>query len=139
MIKFNFEIPIYKVEVNLIQVMSDEDSKEVEQELLDMEAQKEDIDTVIEDIVTNCRNGGYTFRNLDKKKFLVIFCSMDSDRVRAEVYAHEKRHIEDRLLAAYNIDDIESAGLLAGFLGEKFYDFTKLVEDECFEEKSDCD
>nr|DAF63792.1 MAG TPA: YslB protein [Podoviridae sp. ctz6O13] len=43
------------------------------------------------------------------------------------------------MLAVFSIDDIESAGLLAGFLGEKFYDFTKLVEDECFKKKSDCD
>ena len=53
---------------------------------------------------------------------------MKNERTRANVYSHEKRHIEDRVLQYASVDDIESAGLLAGFLGEKFYDFDKLVK-----------
>lgn len=135
MIRLDFEIPLYKVDVTLIQVTSKEDEGEVSKELHDMEAQAEDVESVLESITTGCKNGGYTFRNLDKKKFLVIFCLMDSKRIQAEVYAHEKRHIEDRVMKAYNVDDIESAGLLAGFLGEEFYDFNKLVKDECIIKK----
>ena len=51
---------------------------------------------------------------------------MSSEKNRDNCYSHEKRHIEDRVLEWYSVNDIESAGLLAGFLGEKFADFEKM-------------
>lgn len=51
----------------------------------------------------------------------------ENESQREEVYAHEKRHIEDRIMKWASVDDIESAGLLAGFLGTKFYEFKKRI------------
>ena len=56
---------------------------------------------------------------------LVVFYPMSSEDVQAEVYYHEKRHVEDRIMEWASVNDIESAGLLAGFLGTKFYLFAK--------------
>lgn len=55
---------------------------------------------------------------------------MEDNTHRAEIYSHEKRHIEDRVLDFFSVNNIESAGLLAGFLGEKFYEFWKIVDEQ---------
>lgn len=82
---------------------------------------------VIDNIIHNYKNGGETFRNLNKCKILVIFYAMENDYERAKVYSHEKRHIEDRLLQWFSVDDIESSALLAGHLGKVFYEFYEIV------------
>lgn len=128
MVKFTFRIPLYKIDVTLVQVEDKSDSKLVNSLLRSIKAREEDISDVIAGIERGCFNGGETFRAFDMKRMLVIFYVMKDERTRAEIYSHEKRHIEDRVLQWASVDDIESAGLLAGFLGEKFYDFDKLVK-----------
>ena len=87
----------------------------------------EDREYTINGIRRGAVNGGDTYRNLEHRRIIVIFYLMEDNMSRAEVYSHEKRHIEDRILKFYGVDDIESAGLLAGFLGERFYEFWNKV------------
>lgn len=126
MVRYNFKIPLYYVDVTLIQVESAEDAAGVESILRNIKANKEYLDDTVNAIKRGCCNGGDTYRNLDLKKLVVIFYKMTSRRERNNCYSHEKRHIEDRVLEWYGVNDIESAGLLAGFLGEKFYEFENI-------------
>jgi len=126
--KLSFKIPLYGIDVTLVQVEDKSDSKSVKSLLLSLKAKECDINDVVSGIERDCFNGGETFRAFDLRKILVIFYTMKSERQRANLYSHEKRHIEDRVLQYASVDDVESAGLLAGFLGEKFYDFEKLVK-----------
>lgn len=126
MIRYNFKIPLYYVDVTLIQVESEKDANSVETILKNIKTDKEYLDDTVGNIKRGCMNGGDTYRNLDLKKFVVIFYRMSSEKNRDNCYSHEKRHIEDRVLEWYSVNDIESAGLLAGFLGEKFSDFEKM-------------
>ena len=126
MIKQNFKIPLYYVDVTLIQVESPNDASLVESIMKSIKTDKEWINYTISGIKNDSTNGGDTYRNLDLKKILVIFYRMTNERERSNVYSHEKRHIEDRILEWASIHDIESAGLLAGYLGEKFYEFRNL-------------
>ena len=128
MIRFNFKIPLYYVDVSLVQVESEKDAESVETLLRNIKTDKEYLDDTVNNIKRGCCNGAETYRNLDLKKVVVIFYKITSERQRSNVYSHEKRHIEDRVLEWYSVNDIESAGLLAGFLGEKFYEFEKLQE-----------
>ena len=125
MIKFNFKIPLYYVDVTLAQVESVKDAEAVESILRNIKTDKEYLDDTVNAIKRDCRNGGDTYRNLNLKKVVVIFYKMSSVRERDNCYSHEKRHIEDRVLEWYSVNDIESAGLLAGFLGEKFGEFVR--------------
>lgn len=125
MIKYSFNIPLYYVKVTLVQVEGVEDAAPVEAILKAVKTDKEWIEYTVGGIKRNCRNGGDTYRNLDLKRVVVIFYRTTSERERSNVYSHEKRHIEDRVLEWYSVNDIEAAGLLAGFLGEKFYEFEK--------------
>lgn len=126
--KLSFKIPLYDVDVTLVQQESKDDWKAVHALMTSMKCKEEHIESVRDYIERGCFNGGDTFYNFDLMKVLVLFYFQRTERIRAKLYSHEKRHIEDRVLQFASVDDIESAGLLAGFLGEKFYDFEKLVK-----------
>lgn len=127
MITYKFDIPIYDIRIDLIQVENKEDANGVVRFMQTIKCQQEFIDEVTENIKNGYVNGGETFRNFDLRKMLIIFYPMENEETRAEVYSHEKRHIEDRVMQHESVDDIESAGLLAGFLGRQFYKFWNKV------------
>ena len=127
MVKLDFQIPLYKVDVTLVQVESKKDESAVTKLLKSIDAEDEDIECTANYIKRSVVNGGDTYRNFERKCIVVVFYLMEDDISRAEVYSHEKRHIEDRVLEFCGVDDIESAGLLAGFLGERFYEFWNKV------------
>ena len=123
--KLDFQIPLYKIDVTLVQVESKEDESAITELLESINV--EDTECTIDYIRRGVVNGGDTYRNLECRRIVVIFYLMEDNMSRAEVYSHEKRHIEDRILEFCGVKDIESAGLLAGFLGEKFYEFWNKV------------
>ena len=53
---------------------------------------------------------------------VIVFYRMESMKRKRVCYNHEKRHLEDRILKFCDIDDMEAAAYLAGFLSEYFDD-----------------
>ena len=118
-----FKIPLYKVTVDLIQI---EDKNDVEPvKAYFNENRIEPIEEVLDNIAKDACDGGETYRLLSKRQMTVLFYQFSSDIEKANIYAHEKRHMEDRILEYFDVNDIESAAILAGYLGEKFYAFDK--------------
>lgn len=127
MIRGNYFIPIYNVSLTLIQVTSSDDAESIKDIMLSSGiTEQEYIDYTINGIKNNAEDGGETYRNLSKKEILCIFYKMSDEDTKEEIYAHEKRHVEDRILKFFEIDDLESAALLAGYLGRTFYLFKKM-------------
>lgn len=124
--KMRFELPYYRVWLTLIQVEGKEDAGAVGRYLKSVGADKENIDEITDAISRGACNGGEAFRDLRNRRMLVIFYTFENEEVKVETYAHEKRHVEDRVLQYFGVDDIESAGLLAGYLGVVFHNFGKL-------------
>lgn len=122
-----FDIPIYNIHVDLVQVETKDDKAGVIKFMRAIECEQKFINEFTDYIERGCYNGGNTYRNFDFRRILVIFYPMSDEETRAEVYAHEKRHIEDRVMQHASVDDIESAGLLAGYLGKMFYRFNNIV------------
>ena len=122
-----FDIPLYNIHVDLVQVESKDDKNGVIKYMRAIKCQQEFIDEFVDDIERGCYNGGNTFRDMDLRKILVIFYPTSDEETRAELYSHEKRHIEDRVMEWNSVNDIESAGLLAGYLGKMFYRFNNIV------------
>lgn len=122
-----FVIPLYNIHVDLVQVENKSDKDKVVSFMRAIKCEQSFINEIADAIERGCYDGGDTFRNMNLRKILVIFYPMEDEETRAEIYAHEKRHIEDRVMQWASVDDIESAGLLAGFLGEKFYEFWNKV------------
>lgn len=123
--KTTFQVPLYGVDVTLLQVEGKDDALALKKEMKRLCCDQESMDTTIDNVEQGCMDGGDTYRNFAVRKMLVIFYPMSSEDARAEVYCHEKRHVEDRIMEWASVNDIESAGLLAGFLGTKFYLFAK--------------
>lgn len=123
-----FDIPIYNIQVDLLQIESKKDLRNVHTIMRSINCEQSFLDDVESNIKDGCFDGGEIYRNLFLRKMLVIFYPMSDDETRAEVYSHEKRHIEDRILEHFSVDDIESAALLAGYLARKFYHFWKIVK-----------
>lgn len=125
MVKIDFKTPYYDYNVTLIQVESEKDADAVCSQLAKYKMGKEYIDDTRECITDGYRNGGETNWNSSTKRIICLFYECLSDTYRANVYSHEKRHIEDRILQHCKVEDIEASAYLAGYLGERFYDLWK--------------
>lgn len=122
-----FDIPLYGIHVDLVQVETKDDKDGVIKFMRAIKCQQEFINEIGDAIERGCYNGGDTLRDMNLRKILVIFYRMEDEETRAQIYAHEKRHIEDRVMQWASVNDIESAGLLAGYLGRMFYRFNNIV------------
>lgn len=125
MVKIDFKTPYYDYKVTLIQVESEKDTDAVCNLLAKHKIGKEYIDNAREYITECYRNGGETYWNRRTKRIICLFYEFLSETYRANVYSHEKRHVEDRILQHCKVEDIESSAYLAGFLGEKFNELWK--------------
>lgn len=126
-----FDIPLYNIHVDLVQVETKDDKNEVISFFRTMKCEQKVINEIADAIERGCHDGGDTFRNMNLRKIFVLFYPIENEETRAEIYAHEKRHIEDRVMEHVSVNDIESAGLLAGYLGRMFYRFNIANKSKC--------
>ena len=124
----NLKIPIYDVDLKLVQVEDPSDSVKIKSMLSRLHCIKEDINETVSNIENDRVDGGDTFYNMSIFKIVVIFYKMKSFEKMIEVYMHEKRHVEDRILEHFEISCNESWALLAGYLGVEFLKFMKQSE-----------
>lgn len=119
--KEQFIVPIYDTKVTLIQIEPGDEWKTIKKSL-----PKDLSDEVLEDMKDCVENfndnwdGGWTMTNQTRHSALILFTGFSSVAKRANVIAHEKRHLEDRILSYTHVEDAEAAAYLAGYLEEKF-------------------
>ncbi len=116
-----FKIPIYDYSVVLAELESKDDSEELKKVLNWINAGKEDTEEMVAGLRNGLHDGGYTYCDLRKKKFLILLFPFTSPPERMNTLGHEKRHMEDRIMEHCRVDDIEAAGYLAGFLTKKLF------------------
>ena len=119
--KKTFKVPIYDYTVVFIEIESSEDADKVVPIFKSLKMVDEDIESEVARIKRGCYDGGNTWRNLERKTFMILLYPFSSSLKRRNVLNHEKRHLEDRILEHCQINDLEAAGYLAGFLSEKIY------------------
>lgn len=119
--KKKIKIPIYNIDMTVVEVENKNDADAVCKEVKYVCREIEYIDTIRRTIENEEHDGGEAIRNLLLRKILVVIYKCSSEKKRREIIGHEKRHIEDRILEFFNINDIESAAMLAGFLSSEFY------------------
>ena len=129
MTKIQFTIPFYNVTCILVQIEGVQDADDAIALMKRWKIEDEN-DYDYNGIKAGALNGGTTYRQMERKRIFVLFYPFQNDRIKDEFYAHEKRHIEDRILEFYGVNDVESAGLLAGYLGAKLYDFKQLQNEK---------
>ena len=119
MICKKIDIPIFEYKLRSVEIESKKDVKAFKAHMKWAHLKKEHRQDLIQEIEDEVYDGGQVFCNHMKRKILLILHRPSSDRVRINVLAHEKRHVEDRIMAALSIDDAETAAFLAGYLAEK--------------------
>ena len=127
------KIPLYGYDLAIVQLEASDTSQQIARLLQRRGLSKDELDEELYYhngelcFQTNRIDGGITLSNPKLKQIIVLFYPFSSEIERENVFSHEKRHVEDRLLRYAQIDDYESAGLLAGWLGVKFYEFKKTL------------
>ena len=122
MVKIDFKTPYFDYDVTLIQIEVSTDALEVCKYLTKNGIDKETVDDVKEKIVGGYVNGGETNWDAKTQRVICVFYEFLDNKAKVNVYSHEKRHIEDRILQHCGVDDIETSGYFAGYLGEIFYE-----------------
>lgn len=118
--KLKFAVPLYDIDVTLLQVEGKEDENAVLDECKQYNI-SEEIEEELRDTISNdlCDRTS-TFWNGSLHVAVIVFYRMESMKRKGVCYSHEKRHLEDRILKFCGIDDGEAAAYLAGFLSEYF-------------------
>jgi hypothetical protein len=109
------------MKVTFVEVESKEDAEPVAQICKSVNATPEDAARIRNTIANDSVDGGETFRNFDLGQILCVIYRCTNERSRRNTINHEKRHIEDRTLEWMNVNDVESAAMLAGWLSERIY------------------
>lgn len=124
--RINFKVPFYNVTITLVKAEKADDYQEIKKTLKHCHIEEESLNDIADAVKNGASNGGDTFRDFRYKRMLVFFYPFDNEDDKIEVYGHEKRHVEDRIMEYFGVDDVESAGMLAGFLSVKFHKFMLL-------------
>jgi hypothetical protein len=114
-------IPIYDFDVTFVEFEGAADAEYVEKLYKEFNIDDEDIETTQKQLKNEGKNGGDTFRNCEMRKILVAVFPCDDEVKRRNIVAHESRHAVDRILEWINVDDIEAAAYLQGYLAEFIY------------------
>ena len=115
-----FSVPIFDVDVVLLQVEKPEDKENVLKAFEEFDPTDAIIEEVSETIENDRTNGAATFWNGGLHTGVIVFYRMESNKRTIVCYAHEKRHLEDRILKFCGIDDTETAAYLSGWLAPYF-------------------
>jgi len=121
MIKKEFKVPIYGFHIVIIEIEPKDDAEKIKPIFKRFHFVQEDEAEIIENIQMKRFNGGHLYTSASTKTFIAFIYPSSSISKRRNTIDHEKRHIEDRILKICQVNDIEAAGYLAGFLSEKMY------------------
>lgn len=122
MITKEIYVPIYSYNIRYIEV---EDFSYKEKRKLISYIKKigyyDDFINDINETINNKRYGaGTTYHNNSRCEICVLIYPQQSNDRRIETIMHEKRHCEDFILKRLDIDDMEAAAYLSGWLAVKF-------------------
>ena len=123
--QIKFDVPIFDIEVILIQIESIEDKDNILNLMKDYEATEEILKELDDNISNNRTDGANTYWSSGLHRAITVFYEMEDQERKDVCYAHEKRHIEDRILEFCGINDRETAGYLAGWLMPYFNKLNK--------------
>lgn len=112
-------VPLFEWAITLLEVQAPKDHKKVNKILKEFGVDEESRKRIKDENIRDCINGGDHFYSKSMKKSIIVLSRMSNNKQRNHILCHEKRHIEDRMMETYCINDVETAGMLAGYLGKK--------------------
>lgn len=122
---YSFKVPMFDYDIKLIQIEGKKDYAQVKKIEWLQGIPDEDREEIFKNAKEDVCDGACVLRNLNMRQLIVVFYRFESEEKKVSVYAHEKRHVEDRIMEHLQIEDFETAGYLAGFLAVEFNKFIK--------------
>jgi len=134
---FKHEIAIYGFELTIILFnetkVSSPHIHEYAEFMATVSSKEEVTNELIGKAMDGAHNGGDTLYNNLSNKFVVVFYPHTSYNQLLNSIGHEKRHVEDHIIRDCDIDGMEAAGYLSGYLTQffmnqdiiNFYNLTK--------------
>jgi|SRR3990170_7197579 len=116
-VKFN--IDIYDWDIQYIELKDYSHLKKLKKIMTEFHCDSKELNKVMIDLKAKATNVGVHFYDLNKRKTFILLYPCRTNEDKMDIICHEKRHAEDRILIHLGIDDIESAGFLAGFIAKK--------------------
>lgn len=125
---FTHNIPIYRYGLMIISVSKEDMENEDKVNKLRKYLSPYFPDCYIEETIKVAKSGNEEAitRSEGSRSFCIFY---NINERKEELYGHEKRHVEDRLLRICGIKDTESAGYLAGYLSAVFSDFDNMTKE----------
>ena len=120
---FKIKVDIYDWVIHYIKITTKNDYLKLSKLFKKLQVPNEDLQEIINIVKEDRKDGGEAFINTGGKFSIMILYKSTNLKDEFNIFCHEKRHIEDRILDYLGIDDIEAAAYLAGYIGSsiKFY------------------
>lgn len=120
-------VPLFDIRVKLIQLDFEDNYDDLFKAIKTYELDKQLVDNFKDNLLRHAKDGGITCSRLNTHDIFIVFYPFTSEDKMTEVYLHEKRHVEDRILEFCQITGRETAAYLAGSIGVNFIKFQKNV------------
>lgn len=126
--KLSFKIDVYDWEVYLYQLEAKDSKKDVIKVLQKHNISVEENQSVVNGVEDGNYDGATTFSNKGLAVSVVLFDPFSNKNKKVEVYAHEKRHVEDDIIDTVNLEiNGEASAYLAGCLAVHFLQLSEQV------------
>ena len=125
---FTYNIPIYRYGLMLISISKEDIEDENKLNTLKEYLSPYFLNCYIEETIETAKSGNEEAitRSEGSRSFCIFY---NINKRKEEIYGHEKRHVEDRILRICGINDAEAAGYLAGHLSNVFADFDNMTKE----------
>jgi len=125
--KININIPIFDWQLRVLDTTKDDLKVDILKALSWISPDQETLESINHSLETKAYDGGLHLWNIPQRRSLVLLYPYSSWEMRVNILAHEKRHVEDRILSSLYIDDVETAAYLSGYIAQKLI---KLTDDK---------
>lgn len=115
-------VPIYEYMITYIEIenYTEKEIERVTKTLKSCKIDDENISDVKDRMKRNYNGGATTFSSEKRCELVVLVYPHSSQSRKLSTIMHEKRHCEDFILNRLDIDDMEAAAYLAGWLAVEF-------------------
>ena len=126
MLRYDFTIPIYDFDCTSVQLKEKENPKKILKLLSEHNIGEEIKDEITTNIKNEYMDSALVLTNKNARLLLVILYPISSMERFVNIVAHEKRHMEDKITEAVELENGEGTAYLAGYLASAFYEFVKI-------------
>jgi len=119
--KTEFNISMYDWDITFLEEINKKDIPELRSILKKLEVVQEHIKEIVDEVKSEPVDAGFHVFYTGKRRSIVLLMGIASEKSRRNILAHEKRHLEDRIIEYCGLECRESFAYLSGEIAEYLY------------------